>query len=68
MISPSANFYMRSYFVLPSEVKGSGPKHIIQKEDVLKFVKENNLKIGQMKQMQASQTKPKEEKKKSEKK
>jgi pyruvate/2-oxoglutarate dehydrogenase complex dihydrolipoamide acyltransferase (E2) component len=63
MISPSAGFYMRSYFILPSEVNGSGPKHIILKEDVLKFIKDQNLKQGEPRPKQQPKSKPKEEKK-----
>lgn len=47
-VAPSAGFYMRTYRVLPSEVKASGPKGYIQKGDVLEFVEKNNLQKGQV--------------------
>ena len=34
-ITPSAGYYLRTFEVLPSEVKASGPKNYIQKGDVL---------------------------------
>lgn len=46
-VAPSAGFYMRTYRVMPSEVKASGPKGYIQKGDVLEFVEKNKLKKGQ---------------------
>jgi pyruvate/2-oxoglutarate dehydrogenase complex dihydrolipoamide acyltransferase (E2) component len=45
-ITPSAGFYLKTYQVLPSEVKASGPKTYIQKGDVLSFVKAQNIQKG----------------------
>ncbi|CDW83261.1 dihydrolipoyllysine-residue acetyltransferase component 1 of pyruvate dehydrogenase mitochondrial-like [Stylonychia lemnae] len=66
LIAPSAGFYLKSYQVLPSEVKASGPKNLIQKGDVLSFIKSSNIQKGQKRavdqssqnqqQQQASQT------------
>ena len=39
LIAPSAGWYLHSYKILPNEVKGSGPKNLIQKGDVLEFIK-----------------------------
>ena len=42
-VSPSASFYLRTYMLLPSVVKASGPMHIITKGDVLKYVIDNKV-------------------------
>ena len=44
-ISPAAGWWLRSYAVLPSQVSASGPKGYIQKGDVLKHIKANNLSL-----------------------
>jgi hypothetical protein len=38
-ITPSAGFYLKTFHVLPNEVKATGPKNYIQKNDVLEFIK-----------------------------
>ena len=44
-ITPSAGWWLRSYGVLPSQVSASGPKNYIQKYDVVKYIKANNLSL-----------------------
>ena len=44
-VSIAAGWWLRSYGVLPSMVSASGPKNYIQKGDVLKHIKENNLSM-----------------------
>lgn len=46
-IAPAASFYLKTYQVLPSEVKASGPKSMIQKGDVLSFINSQKLVKGQ---------------------
>jgi len=39
-ITPSAAYYLKTFQILPNEVKATGPKSYIQKGDVKKFIKE----------------------------
>jgi pyruvate/2-oxoglutarate dehydrogenase complex dihydrolipoamide acyltransferase (E2) component len=49
-IAPSAGYYLKTYQILPSEVKASGPKNFIQKGDVLSFITANKIQKGQKRQ------------------
>lgn len=42
-MSPAAQANMRAYYILPSEVTGTGHKKMITKSDVLVFVKRKGL-------------------------
>lgn len=44
-VSPAAGWWLRAYGVLPSQVEASGPKGFLQKGDVLKHIKANNLSL-----------------------
>lgn len=46
-IAPSASYYLKTYHILPTEVKATGPKNFIQKGDVLKFISSQKLEKGQ---------------------
>jgi hypothetical protein len=37
-IGPAAGWYMRTYLIMPAEVKASGPKGFIVKGDVLAHI------------------------------
>ena len=45
-ISPSAGWWLRTYMVLPTEVKSTGPKGYLLKGDVLKHIEDNKLEKG----------------------
>lgn len=45
-VSPAAGAWMRAYMVFPTEVKATGPKGFIVKEDVMSHVSNNQLVKG----------------------
>ena len=45
-ISPSAGWWLRTYMVLPNEVKSTGPKGYLLKGDVLQYIEDNKLEKG----------------------
>ena len=45
-ISPAAGWWLRAYNVQAAQVTATGPKGFLLKGDVLKYIKENNLKIA----------------------
>jgi len=45
-ISPSAGWWLRTYMILPTEVKPTGPKGYLLKGDVLKHIEDNKLEKG----------------------
>ena len=45
-VAPAAGWWMRTYMVLPSEVKATGPKGYILKGDVLAHIEKNKLQKG----------------------
>jgi pyruvate/2-oxoglutarate dehydrogenase complex dihydrolipoamide acyltransferase (E2) component len=45
-VAPAAGWWMRTYQVLPSEVKATGPKGFILKGDVLEYIEKNGIKKG----------------------
>jgi len=45
-VSPAAGWWMRTYLILPTELKATGPKGYITKGDVLAHIKKNNLQQG----------------------
>jgi hypothetical protein len=45
-ISPSAGWWLRTYMILPSEVKSTGPKGYILKGDVLAYIALHNIAKG----------------------
>lgn len=45
-VGPAALAMMRGYMILPKEVKPTGPKGYITKEDVLKHANSTNKKFG----------------------
>ena len=64
LISPSAGWWLRTYMIMPNEVKSTGPKGFLLKGDVLKHIEDNKLEKG--KRVGASPSKasaPKQEKK-----
>jgi pyruvate/2-oxoglutarate dehydrogenase complex dihydrolipoamide acyltransferase (E2) component len=46
LVAPAAGWWMRTYQVLPSEVKATGPKGYILKGDVLEHIEKNKLQKG----------------------
>ena len=42
-IAPAAGGYLRRFGVLPSQVKATGPKGHVLKQDVLTFAEDNKL-------------------------
>jgi len=56
-VSPAAGAWMRAYMVLPTEVKATGPKGYIIKEDVMTHISTNQLVKGQRKNQSHSSTK-----------
>ena len=56
-VSPAAGAWMRAYMVLPTEVKATGPKGYIIKEDVMTHISANQLVKGQRKNQSHSSTK-----------
>lgn len=46
-ISPSASWYMRTYCIMPSELKATGPKGFIIKSDVIEHIESKKLVKGQ---------------------
>lgn len=44
-VSPAAGFYLRMYKLLPSQVKATGPKGHVLKEDVISYAEKNNLQV-----------------------
>jgi hypothetical protein len=49
-ITPSAAYYLKTYKILPSEVKPTGPKSYIQKGDVKGFISAKSIVIGKPRQ------------------
>jgi hypothetical protein len=49
-IAPSAGWWMRTYMVMPSELKPTGPKGFILKSDVLEHIEANKLVKGERKE------------------
>ena len=45
-VAPAAGWWMRTYMILPSEVKTTGPKGFILKGDVLDHIEKNKLQKG----------------------
>jgi len=45
-ISPSAGWWLRTYMILPNEVKSTGPKGYILKGDVLAHINEHKIAKG----------------------
>ena len=46
LVAPAAGWWMRTYQVLPSEVKATGPKGYILKGDVLNHIDQNKIQKG----------------------
>lgn len=46
LISPSAGWWLRTYMIMPNEVKSTGPKGYLIKGDVLKHIEVNKLEKG----------------------
>ena len=44
-VSPAAGWWMRSYGVLPSQIKATGPKGYFVKGDVLQYIQSKNLSL-----------------------
>jgi len=45
-VAPAAGWWMRTYLILPSEVKATGPKGFILKGDVLEHIDKNKIQKG----------------------
>lgn len=45
-IAPAAGWWLRTYMILPKEVKSTGPKGYILKGDVLKHIEDNKIQKG----------------------
>ena len=46
LVAPAAGWWMRTYQILPSEVKATGPKGFILKGDVLEHIDQNKIQKG----------------------
>ena len=46
LVAPAAGWWMRTYQILPSEVKATGPKGFILKGDVLEHIDKNKIQKG----------------------
>lgn len=53
MVSPSAQFYLRTYGLTEKDVKTNDPRGILQKYEVLDYVMANKLEINVSKTSQA---------------
>ena len=57
-VAPAAGWWMRTYHILPSEVKPTGPKGFILKGDVLEHIEKNNIQKGVRVSAVATKTAP----------
>ncbi|CAF0993648.1 unnamed protein product, partial [Didymodactylos carnosus] len=62
-IGPAARTLIEQYGIDPSEVQGTGPKGVVMKSDVQKYIDSKQLKVKSRTQQDEKQQKPEEKKK-----